>query len=748
MVIIAAMEQWTEESPQAVPVAEPLPSPGVQPSTVLEPPEQATSEQPVAAPVTPVVPVSVAPTAPALRDLVEEYAGTPFDRRGDIQARINSLPESPGDLLKGLSTILKSNPGEQVRDAVIDIAYGLPNADYGTLANMAAIALSRSNPGQVEEMAKYHIALALMDPQADMEGDIASRMFSSAKRPMGGEETGFNPLSGPMSRLAPYILFLRDPDHPPPGSKRISPEIMAKFPKDDDRVWEQYKLDYWDNRDDRVDKAKDWWLATLVELKDRGVDVPDEMVEPRYRSKVLPTAMNVLPVRKLDKPQENVVSRLQDYFYDNKLARNPRAWSTFENEGKKLEWVPLFDYYLRDNHLTMDDSGAATINEMNAADEYAKIHANDPEGKPKVNLPESYLAWLKRMVETGGRPPVPVQIPGKKVLHKRRPAAYRPIPDFHKWLRTKLEEAKAAGKQVPEVAIRGVDMGKEWLSKAEKIFSANGVPSNLWANKGSRYWLDPEMLGSVSQNQIPSIKQFMRHPRSVSMDAPIGGEEDAMSFQVSDQDVEGGAEDMPEEEGISGKEPLPASPRHEFKNYDPDAFIPLLPPEKQEAAKEFEDYIKPEENPKFKRIIRFITDQLYEPSGLPRNSVEERTRQVLAEVGKFYSNIKWSRASQDFRRNERENGKASTATFWSLEPLLGEPLKLKHSEDKGYYEPRDRYGMALREVVLDILNFISDPESQVAIEQEFGPLAMVHAKAAIGIVRTAAFVLVSNLTEA
>ena len=718
-------------------VTEPL----VQEPQVQPPPSAPQSVQPAV----PAEPVSqtAKPTPPPLNDLrslVERFSEGTIATRNEIQEQINGQPADV--ILPQLASLVKQTPA--LMNAIIDIVKDTP-----TVTSLASI-IGIGRGGTKWHKIEYAVAEAIWKPSGGefgLEGDLAKRILSLAKYDI-EEATGksFDPLVASMSRMAPYVMFLGNPDNPPAGSRAVDKDIQEKYPKLEDAVWEQYKRDWWDNRkvsinpgqpQDRIEFAKDQWLLWLKELAQKGAKVDQRFYVPEYGTKVLPYALEALKKepdgvkQNFDKVDEQLTKWLANFIYRNQMVRIPRVRKTIQDEGDRqrgiedTRWLPLIEYYLRDNKID--------IGNLVGADQAQQVR-NQTASTGKVSFPSEYTSKLttkaKGYLEVGGSG----------------------LPDFYKWLSGKMVKARENDPTIPEEAVRGISMRDYWYDAAQTIFERDGKKISLdpakWKTRGEPAWLCRDIFGNTfSKSQVPSIMQFLRHrTKSVSTGSGGGEGEDFTGLDVSQQDVAG----IPRS-STQINDDAPATPGMEFKYFEPDAYLDLLSPERQRAVKRFEGYIKPgDASPasidRFQKVIKFITSQLY-ASTFPRNSDEERTRQVLLSVAKFYSGLQWSNTPQDQDDVEVANHRANLGTFKNIEILLDEPLTLRHSEDSGEISPIARYGLAMREVTIDILDFISDPEGQAMLLKTFGSLAAKHAAEVATIIRKATFVLISRLQK-
>ena len=785
MLIIYATELNQEtspigtETPVGTPVAETLPPAAPEPASL--PPSPLAS--------TPAAPPLLSRPARSLQELVEAYDAAPAEEREAIQKQINASPGGPKSLLNELASLYREQTGSQ-RDSIIEIIYGAPHTSFGTVANLAATAFSTKRSESVKEEALYQIALVLMDPPGgDFEEKMTRRMLGEGAWGGAGVSKEFETLVTAASRLAPYLLYLLNPEHPPPGARPISQEIMDKFQKDDDRVWEQFKLDYWDNRDDRVEKAKDWFLEKLKELKVLGKDMPDAVVMPEYKNDIVPIADQVLPVdlslatslglkdkpgdkpgdnprdkaRELVKTKQRMLSTLSKYLYDGKIVpRIPKVYHTIKEERQKGKedprWLPLVGYYLLDNKLSMQDCPGLSDEEIRKANESGRY-------------PPKYLEWIQQHWKT---------------LPDRRKVST--LPDFHEWLRAKLKTAKDSnalvdGKPIKDEDIRGVAMTDSWFNTAtgllKRFGEEVGAAPSLWEDRGAPFWLSYEMFGKgFSEKQLPYVKQFLRR-KNISLGTPTGEDEEAQTEvsedNLGDMDVwrgrnwTGTVEDVvdkpkPIEMAPTTVEEEPelrtSVPERDLKQYDPDAMIAILQEkEKEEAeknnqpARDIETLIEPvkylikPDYPKFSEVVKYITQSLYYSHRYPSRSKEGRTQQVLSAIGKFYSELEWPKkgagrlnaSDQDRAKIEEANDQKSVKAFRDIEVLLDEPLAL--SQDSTRLDPSDRFSLAMQQVMLDILNFIANPNNQEVLLNKFGQAV---ATAALDMFRATVFALISR----
>lgn len=153
-------------------------------------------------------------------------------------------------------------------------------------------------------------------------------------------------------------------------------------------------------------------------------------------------------------------------------------------------------------------------------------------------------------------------------------------------------------------------------------------------------------------------------------------------------------------------------------------------------------------NPQFKQAIESIVNSMYGPGSMPRRvldergkpkstpKAEERTKDALFQIGQFFANSVDDQRDEQMRLKELER---------SLAPYTQEPLALKHY-DGPPLKASQQYALALREVMLDMMDYLGNDKVAGALEQQLGRApAVAEFKRWL---RTATFIYINRIIGA
>jgi len=283
------------------------------------------------------------------------------------------------------------------------------------------------------------------------------------------------------------------------------------------------------------------------------------------------------------------------------------------------------------------------------------------------------------------------------------------LPGFDDWLIKRLQDAKAQGVQVPEELFLP-QMDARWFRNAEKALIAGGVNPSIWRDKTSPNWLTTQMIdpseGGISKNYIPDIKRLMSGD-SVSLDA---ANEEGQTFEVSPDMVQTKNDTQTNDQMLQQTTVSPD---------DADTFMGTMPAQQKEQAEKFKELIKPS-HPKFKETVKYIVRNLYSPFAGGMDDTQQRTQAVLSEIGNFYSNLRYTNDPASMGQARSMNDENHQRTYDRVKSLLEEPLSLKHVQDEAGLPPQQRFGLALREFMMDVFDWLAVPQNQQALQQTLG----------------------------
>lgn len=152
-------------------------------------------------------------------------------------------------------------------------------------------------------------------------------------------------------------------------------------------------------------------------------------------------------------------------------------------------------------------------------------------------------------------------------------------------------------------------------------------------------------------------------------------------------------------------------------------------------------------NPAFKQAIDSIINSMYGTGSKPRRVLdergrpkstpraEERTKDALYQIGQFYANSIDDTRDEQVRLKELER---------SLAPYVQEPLALRHY-DGPPLKASQQYALALREVMLDIMDYLGNDKAASTLESSLGRSMVAEFKSWI---RTATFLYINRIIEA
>lgn len=333
--------------------------------------------------------------------------------------------------------------------------------------------------------------------------------------------------------------------------------------------------------------------------------------------------------------------------------------------------------------------------------------------------------------------------------------------------RKKLEEdaKKVANGFHPLILKSGYpnfDIGVKPLSTRQEVdgykkeIMARGAQAGLdpakYVQEGQPYYLSGDMVESrITPEMLSKMWESMGAGPSVSADAQEMEMGEGFGYNPSTDEghnIEKLRSTVPMTE-VQKKTIMDEAPYSFLQEFEDD-------PETQRKVEERIPAIKPTinidgrpaKNPSFKPAIMSIINSLYGPSSPPRTNPrgkpiaatpqqEANTKAALRAVGDFYA----STLDKEFQ-NMKESDRLKKLES-ELEPFVAQPLAFKHYADEFPLKGREQMKMAMREVMLDILNYLGNDSTYQQLQNQLGGMKAVAEFERW--IRTASFVYINRM---
>lgn len=319
-----------------------------------------------------------------------------------------------------------------------------------------------------------------------------------------------------------------------------------------------------------------------------------------------------------------------------------------------------------------------------------------------------------------------------------------------------------------EKAVSAID--PKWLkgSNKEAVFAdakrilkqMNPQYVSLMENESSPYWFTSEMFAprGIGKELLDIAWDKMRAGSNLSLDAENAETGDTAHDAISTEQFEQFKNRNKEFTTRDKKTIIEEAPYEYLNLFDDDpeqqekiqdrlpAIQPFVPVKDRggNVITDGDKRMKMAENPEFEKNVLSIIERLYGSGSPPRRildengrpkivskQIEQTTKDALWRIGQFYAKS---------LSDDRDESKRADELGRELGPYLTQPLAFKHYDGPPLRE-KQQYAFALREVMLDIMEFLGNDKNYAALTQS-GQKAVAVLKREI---RTAALLLISDI---